>query len=129
MKYSYSTTSFNRLITCHMDLQKIFFEVIKYMDVMILCGHRGKEEQDEAFEKKASKVKWPNSGHNSKPSLAVDVAPYPIDWLDEKRFYKMAALAFEIAVDKEIYLNWGGNWAIMDVSNLHDCPHFYIKDR
>ena len=105
----------------------MFFRLIKYMDVSILCGHRGEVEQNEAYAA-GNGVRWPTSRHNRHPSTAVDVAPYPIDWQDEGRFYKMAALAFEIAIECDVKLLWGGNWVIRGKSELHDLPHFYIKE-
>ena len=44
---SYSKLSKARLATCHDDLITIFNKVIEHMDVTIVCGHRGKEEQNE----------------------------------------------------------------------------------
>lgn len=49
-------------------------------DVTVICGHRGEADQDAAFAKGNSKLRFPHSKHNSYPSLAVDLAPYPIDW-------------------------------------------------
>ncbi len=54
-------------------------------DITVLCGWRNAIDQDEAFRKKTSKLKWPESKHNNMSqglpnSLAVDMAPYPIDW-------------------------------------------------
>ena len=71
----FSQTSKARLSTAHPDLQRLFNEVVKHWDCTIVCGHRGKEEQDKAFAEGKSKVKWPNGRHNKLPSLAVDVMP------------------------------------------------------
>jgi hypothetical protein len=49
------------------------------IDFKILCGHREEKEQNEAFNKGNSKLKWPQSKHNSLPSLAVDIAPFPVN--------------------------------------------------
>lgn len=80
--FRYSIVSKNRLSTCHPDLQTLFNEVIKYYDCTIVCGHRGQYEQDAAYNAGYSQVRWPNSRHNSFPSMAVDAAPYEqgIDW-------------------------------------------------
>ena len=128
MSYFYSTRSFNRLMTAEMALRRIFFEAIKFMDLTILCGHRTEEKQNEAFREGRSKVQWPDSRHNSNPSTAVDVAPYPIDWNDTGRFYQMAALVLEIAIDQGTDLHWGGNWPIKKRSTLFDGPHFELVD-
>ena len=39
-----------RLITCDKRLQKVFNEVIKYVDCSVLEGHRSGERQDKLFE-------------------------------------------------------------------------------
>ena len=39
------------LATCHEDLQKVFNEVIKYVDCSALEGHRPEWRQNDLFEK------------------------------------------------------------------------------
>ena len=97
MSYKYGQTSLERLSTVHVDLRKIFEVAIQYTDISILCGHRSEKEQDTAFRSGVTKVMWPNSKHNSKPSMAVDAAPYPIDWQDHKRFAVFAGRVFQAA--------------------------------
>jgi len=75
-----------------------------------LCGHRTKEKQEEAFNSKHSKVHFPKSKHNSLPSKAVDVAPYPIDWNDLERFYNFGGYVRGIAESLGIKIRWGGDW-------------------
>jgi peptidoglycan L-alanyl-D-glutamate endopeptidase CwlK len=93
----FSKRSLKRISECHPDLQKIAHELIKEMDVTVLCGHRGKDEQNEAYRKGHSQLKWPNSKHNKTPSRAIDMAPYPIDWKDLDRFDDMRARIKKIA--------------------------------
>ena len=57
--YKYGKTSMSRLDTCHPDLQKLFKELIKYVDISILCGHRTEEEQTKAVLEKRSKTPYP----------------------------------------------------------------------
>ncbi len=133
--YKYGKTSSDRLATCHPDSQKIFNVAIKYMDISILCGHRTEDEQWSAFRAGVTKVIWPNSKHNSMPSMATDAAPFPIDWDDHKRFAVMAGRLFQIA--DELYdsgeithkLRWGGDWdkdgSTTDQS-FNDLPHFEL---
>ena len=99
-----------RLATCDKDLQMVFNEVIKYVDCSVLCGTRGKEEQNKAFEEGRSKVKYPNGRHNASPSYAVDVTPYPIDWEDRERQTLFAGFVLGIANQMGITLRWGGDW-------------------
>jgi len=73
---SYSLSSKTNLLTCDPRLQEIFNEVIRHIDIGITCGHRGQEAQDRAFNEGKSKLKFPQSKHNSYPSRAVDFVPY-----------------------------------------------------
>ena len=120
------------LATCDKRLQDVFNEVIKHVDCSVICGHRNKQEQNEAFEKKRTKVKYPNGRHNAKPSMAADVVPYPIDWDDRERFHLFAGFVLGIAQSMEINIRWGGDWNKnfeVDDNNFDDLPHFeIIKD-
>jgi len=123
--------SLDNLNTCHPDLQRLFNEVIKYYDCSVLCGHRTKEEQDAAYHDGRSKVKWPNGKHNSMPSKAVDVAPYPIVWDDHRRFYMFVGIVRGIAAMMGIKIRCGADWdGDMEVKdqNFHDLPHFELLD-
>ena len=128
----FGSRSRNNLATCHEDLQDLFNEVIKHVDCSVICGHRNKQEQNEAFEKKRTKVKYPNGRHNAKPSMAADVVPYPIDWDDRERFHLFAGFVLGIAQSMEINIRWGGDWNKnfeVDDNNFDDLPHFeIIKD-
>ena len=119
---NYSEQSLAKLSTCHEDLRKIFNEVIKVMDVTILEGHRTQDKQQKAFEEGKSRAMWPMSKHNKYPSNAVDVAPYPIDWDDRERFFRLAGLVQGIASQMGIEVNWGGDWSFFDG------PHFELKN-
>lgn len=125
----FSKTSADRLATCHLDLQRLFNEVIVHQDCTIACGRRGETEQDEAFRTGKSKVRFPNSNHNSDPSLAVDVVPYPVDWNDKNRFYMFVGLVRGIAAMLGIKIrcgaDWDGDFEIKD-QNFHDLPHFEL---
>jgi len=123
--------SLDNLNTCHPDLQRLFNEVIKYYDCSVLCGHRTKEEQDAAYHDGRSKVQWPNGKHNSMPSKAVDVAPYPVDWSDTRRFYMFVGIVRGIAAMMGIKIRVGADWdGDMEVKdqNFHDLPHVELMD-
>jgi len=120
-----------RLETCHPKLQELLNEVVKNYDCSVLQGNRSKEEQDEYFNTGRSKVQYPNSKHNSMPSLAVDVAPYPIDWENTNRFYHFAGYVLGIADKLGIDLRWGGDWdSDKDFSDqtFNDLPHFELRN-
>lgn len=117
---TFSSLSLYKLNTCHPLLQKLFHEVIKHRDCSILCGHRGKEEQEKAFTDGFSNSHWGQSNHNYVPSLAVDVVPYPIDWNNINRFYEFAGFVQGIALMKGIPIQWGGRF------QKFDGPHYEL---
>lgn len=126
----FSRTSKERLETCHPDLQAVCNELIKQYDFSVLEGHRGEQAQNAAYRKGTSQVRWPNSAHNKTPSLAVDIAPYPIDWENISRFNEMIIrfdtvakiLRAEGVIDSDFV--YGGLWA-----KLKDWPHIEVKER
>lgn len=127
----FSQRSLGRLNTCDEKLQRLFNEVVKFYDCTILCGHRNEQDQNEAYRSGMSQVRWPNSKHNSNPSVAVDVVPYPIDWNDKVRFYHFAGFVLGIAKEMGINITWGGDWNrnnnLKDQS-FFDLPHFELVD-
>lgn len=105
----FSKRSLNNLNQCHPDLQRIATELIKEMDVVVICGHRGQKEQDEAFARGTSKLRWPHSKHNKTPSLAFDACPFPIDWEARAKFLEMRERMWAIAKRLEIkvrFISW-----------------------
>ncbi len=132
-----SKTSLNRLATCHEDLIIFCNEFIKHYDFTVVCGHRGQEDQDKAYAQGFSKVKFPNSKHNSYPSLAVDLAPWEgkIDWSKDQMLF---FAGFGIGIARGLYsegkikneiisgVDWDNDTDINDTKFL-DAPHFEIK--
>jgi len=126
---AFSPRSRSRLETCHPALVALFQRVVQHFDCTILEGHRGQAAQDEAFEKGRSKVRWPSGKHNSHPSLAVDVAPYPIDWRDIRRFDHFAGFVKGVATSLGLTVRWGGDWdSDTDLSDqrFNDLVHFEV---
>lgn len=109
------------LATAHPDLQRLFNEVVKMFDCAVICGHRGKADQEKAFAGGFSKVQWPKSKHNRVPSLAVDVAPFPSLFKDVSKFHDLAVVVKETAKRLGIKVTWGGAW-----KNFPDLPHWQI---
>tara|TARA_B100001029_G_scaffold628_2_gene458 strand:- start:20028 stop:20420 length:393 start_codon:yes stop_codon:yes gene_type:complete len=126
----FGSKSKKNLATCDEKLQKIFNEVIKHVDCSVLEGHRSKERQNKLYEEGKTKVKYPMGRHNSSPSRAVDVTPYPIDWEDRERQTLFAGFVLGIARSMGIKLRWGGDWdqdfEVKD-NRFDDFPHFEIK--
>ena len=120
-----------RLATCDSRLQKVFNEVIKHVDCSVLEGHRGEERQNAFFEEGKTQVKFPKGRHNSSPSNAVDVTPYPVDWEDRERQTLFAGFVLGVAKLMGVTLRWGGDWDmdfhVMD-NRFDDFPHFEIRE-
>ena len=125
----FSQSSFSKLATCHPDLQALFYEVIKTFDCTILEGYRNEEDQEKAFETGNTTLHWPHGKHNRSPSMAVDVAPYPIDWGNNYRFYWFAGYVMGIAQKLKDEgkmthsVRFGGDW-----DKDKDITDEYFKD-
>lgn len=131
MTYKFGRRSVNHYETLDPRLQYIMDEAIQYIDFSILCGHRDEAEQNTAFERGNTKLRYPRSKHNSYPSKAVDIAPYPIDWNDTKRFGLLAGYILRIAHEKGINIRWGGDWdsdGETKDNRFNDLPHFELID-
>ncbi len=117
----FSRHSLAQLRTCEDDLVMLCEETIRVgMDFRVIWGHRPKEVQNAAFNRGFSKKRWPNSLHNRYPSLAIDVAPWPIDWEDLVRFHALVALfratAFFLELPIRVGLDWDGDFDFQDQS-------------
>jgi len=131
----FSKSSLNKLNQAHPDLQLIFNEVVKTTDCTIIESYRDKDAQEKAFNEGKSKLHYPKGSHNSFPSKAVDVAPYPISWDDTKRFYVfwgvVKTIVAQLFTDGRIThkIRWGGDWNgndnYMDQA-FNDLVHFEI---
>ncbi len=107
---SFSEKSLAKLATCHSLLQRVFNEVIQNFDCTILEGHRDKDRQNQMVAEGKSQVRWPSGKHNTVPSCAVDVTPYPIQWDDRERQTLFAGYVLATAKAMGINLRWGGDW-------------------
>lgn len=116
-----SKKSLEKLTTCDSRLRIIVGELSSQLDVVVLCGHRTKEEQDKAVAGGFSRAKFPTSKHNSLPSKAVDIAPLPIDWNNIEAFEHMVDLVKKIAADHGIAIRCGA-----DFKSFKDYPHVEV---
>jgi len=138
--YRLGTRSRQKLDECHPIFKVILEDLIQYIDFSIIEGHRGREAQELAYSKGLSQLHFGFSKHNSQPSDAIHVVPYPIDWgelsllelyegvkrgdisLDEfvEKLHKwrvaygrFAFLAGQIIATGRKYgaiIRWGGDW-------------------
>ncbi len=118
-----------RLNTCDKRLQDMVRAVAPELpfNLLVVCGHRGEAEQNAAYERGASTLRFPQSRHNKLPSLAVDLAPLSDDggsilWSDLDRFDRIAAAMKAKARELKIPLTWGGDW-----KRFVDRPHFQME--
>jgi len=107
--------SFDQLSSCHIDIQAIFHAVVEYMDCSIIEGARTEEAQHAHWQKGRKlihpqrdhrvRANWEvvdkdrvvttkdgyekKSRHQSFPSVAVDVVPYPSMWADHDELMKL----------------------------------------
>lgn len=127
---TFGKTSVKRLATCDARLQMIANAAIKRIDFTVLCGHRGEQEQNDAFERGTSKLKFPHSKHNKKPSRAMDLAPYPINWDDLDRFKALAMIVLDEATKLGVKIRWGGDFNRNGLPDdkFKDLPHFEIDE-
>ena len=95
-------------------LRRVFDRVLVVHDCTWVSGYREEEEQDELHRRGLSKVRYPNSKHNSLPSLAADVAPYVpgvgIPWADRERFILFVGIVLGVAGTMDIEIRSGADW-------------------
>lgn len=104
-------------MTCDQIWCAIMHDVLAVCDITILEGHRDEETQTEYFNSGRSKVEYPFSKHNTLPSQALDVSPYPIPlkWGAENpkenaKFYFLAGVVKGCALKYNRQIRWGGDW-------------------
>ena len=123
----FSTKSKSKLHSCDERLINLFNKVVKHFDCMVLEGHRGEEKQNAAYDKGNSKVRYPNGKHNQSPSVAVDVAPYPIDWTDRDRFHYFGGYVLGVAKQMGLTIRWGGDWNMDTKTKDNKFDDFYNR--
>ena len=128
----FSNRSRERLLSCDSRLITLCSDVIRHFDFSVTDGHRTEEEQDALYAVGRTMpgriVTWARGGesiHNTSPSRAIDLAPWPIDWQDEQRFIELGGAMMYAAWLRKIPLEWGGHWS----KKKRDLPHFQVPPR
>jgi hypothetical protein len=107
----FGTASKTHLDTIEPEIQDVLKEAIKHTDFSIVWGFRDMEAQNQAFAAGRSQRRWPTSKHNSDPSIAFDVTPYPRGYNSTyKEFFEMATYILAAASKQGVPLRWGGHW-------------------
>lgn len=127
----FGTTSMARVHECHPLLQKVLEKAIQNgPDFTVIWGHRGQHDQERMFSEGTSKAHFGESPHNTVPSNAFDVAPWPIDWDNINRFRVLAGYILGVADAMGVPLRWGGDWdrdfSELDERGLRDFGHFEL---
>ncbi len=132
MKYhTFGKASAGRLDTCERDIQEVMKLAHEWspFDLTIISGHRSTEEQQQLFHDGRSKKDgvMDLSRHQTDPSEAIDIAPYPVDWEDTARFYVMTGVVYAAANHLGVLLRWGGDWDsdwTLNDQKFYDLGHF-----
>lgn len=149
MTYVFSKTSLSRLEGVHPKLVAVVKRAMAIMnewaangvnatDFMVTEGVRTPARQKELYAQGRTKpgniVTWTmNSNHfvNARTGYghAVDLAPYPLDWNDFKKFDRISRAMFQAADELNTPIRWGADWN----QNGHprergetDSPHFEL---
>lgn len=115
------------------ELQKMCDYVLQEVcDISLVTGHRTEQEQN-ALYPTYTKVRWPNSKHNSYPSMAVDLQPYPYPQDEVELRGQLAYIAgrvVEWAKANDLDIRWGGDWDqdndLVD-NEFDDYFHFEVR--
>ncbi len=109
----------------HPDIARLVKATVARMpadlDLAVLCVWRGKAEQDRAYAAGNSSKQWPDSKHNASPSLAVDLAPFPLSTESRESALLLATYVLSSASDLGIRVRWGGHW-----THPYDPRHFEL---
>lgn len=136
---NFSAASLAQRATLHPDLQRLADRVVLGWDCTILEGKRSVAQQLKNIENgvsktMASKHVYPEDG----PSLAMDLAPYPLKWPDKKSvnyikelamWYAFGGYVMGIAEGLGIRIRWGGDWDgdwVLIDQTFDDLPHFEL---
>jgi peptidoglycan L-alanyl-D-glutamate endopeptidase CwlK len=129
MAHPFSTTSLARLESVDPRLRGIITLAAARWDITVLEGHRSSRRQQALYMSGKSKVRY--GKHNEQPSLAIDIAPSPIDWDDLERFRRLAEYVLGIANVMGVKIRWGGDWdgdTDLNDQTFNDLVHFEITE-
>jgi peptidoglycan L-alanyl-D-glutamate endopeptidase CwlK len=140
MGYRLSNRSRSNLEGVHPDLVAVVERAIEItkQDFLVVEGVRTPARQKVLFAqgrtKPGRKVTWTmNSNHfvnkTTKFGHAVDIAPFPVDWNDTRKFDAMATAMFRASRELGVLIRWGANWdqdENVRERGEHDSPHFEL---
>lgn len=141
---SFGNSSRTRLVTCRPLLRELFKRVVKIRDCSVVCGHRPNDIQDALYAQGrttpgdiVTNAQAGESKHNTSPSEAVDVVPYPELWSSPTAFAQLSVIVLEVWDDMTIEgltdgyeLVWGGDWdgdRDPNDTDQWDKPHWEVR--
>lgn len=140
MTYALGQRSIDRLAGVHPDLVAVLKRAISIspQDFTVLEGVRTQARQLELYAQGRTKpgqvVTWTKTSNHFKRAdgygHAVDIAPFPIDWNDTKRFDVVAKAMFQAAEELGIGIRWGADWDADGKPRERgesDSPHFELS--
>lgn len=114
-----------RLAQVHPDLVRLVDDVGSTQDIIVMQGARTVDEERGDIASGHSSLMDPtHSKHVIVPGVrdladAVDLTPYPLNWMDIAGFKKLGAFVKARAAALEVPIRWGGDWL-----QLHDYDHY-----
>lgn len=117
-------SSREKLATCHPNIVRLAIAVNNVYPIQCICGHRNETEQEKAFASGMSRLKFPKSKHNLKPSHAADFVPDPdknaktLDWNDIEEFERMCLVFEQVADELDIKIRLGRDFKFKDYPHL-----------
>ena len=134
MMPSFGARSQTNLNTCDPELIRLLNEAIKHVDFSVIEGHRTLQKQKEYFADGKSTLDGihKKSKHQSMPSRAADLLPYPAElhgvniWDDKIRFALFCGIikgiALEMGIPIRLGVDWDGDLSTRN-NKLIDYPH------
>jgi peptidoglycan L-alanyl-D-glutamate endopeptidase CwlK len=114
----FSRRSWENLKDVDPRLVALATRVLERIDITVLCGYRDKEQQNIVYGKGTSQLKYPKSKHNKKPSQAIDLCPYPVDWDNIAEFDRMCDIVLEEAEKLGINVKLGREFSFKDYPHV-----------
>lgn len=133
MAHDLTKTSKERLGTVDSRLQEIVQIAQKRWKINVIEGHRSLKRQKQLYRAGKTKIDGEErlSKHNHTPSLAVDLAPKPVDWQDLDRFRRFGEYVLGVADALGYEVRWGGDWdrdGDLADQSFNDLVHFELVE-
>lgn len=143
MSFTFGERSEYQLRDVHPELVTAARAVLRVtpIDFTVFCGRRTLDEQQALYAQGRTapgRIVTDRDGVNKRSKhqdgLAIDVAPWPIQWEGKyarERFYWLAGAFLATANNLGIELKWGGDWdgdgSFAD-QRFDDLPHFELLE-